>query len=513
MITVLENPIPLDGGIKLPQNKALTFQNPLRRATVPRLLIIPLHQQTGIPVIPVVQVGDSVLKGQLIARELGTKSTPVHASSSGVVKEISEHALPNSYSVKSECIVIETDGKELWIEDKAPLADYSHLSPLQLQEKIFQAGIVELEGGEFYSTLKNIAHSGSGIELLIINAAECEPYVSCNESVLLNYTKEVIVGIEILMHALQLDKCVIAIEKDKTEIVTILKVILEKYAGINIDLKLISSIYPADNDKLLIKSITGLDVPAEVQSVDVGVAVLNVCTVVAVKKAVIDDEPFISRIVTVTGPAVNQACNMEVLIGTPINEIIEQCGGYTEDFKSLIIGGPMRGFKLNDDKLPLIKTTNCLLALGDSEYLDDMPTTSCTKCDDCVPVCPVKLQPQQLYWYAKDNNEFQLNEFKLFDCIECGCCSYVCPSHIPLVYVFRQAKSRIWNKRRKQTDAEENKKRYLAKLARKLKQEEDKVKSRLKNFAQDKDDPLKKKQDAIAAAVNRVKKKRQDKNH
>jgi H+/Na+-translocating ferredoxin:NAD+ oxidoreductase subunit C len=510
MITVLEKPIPFGGGIELPANKLISLEQPLAKAKLPSLLKIPLRQHIGSSATPIVSVGDKVLKGQLIAEAQGYISAPVHASTSGVVKEIAEHAMPNPSGAKSECIVIETDGNETWIE-RNPVDDYYKLSPVEVQQKIWQSGIVGLGGAGFPSAVKIIPGLTLDIELLILNAAECEPYISCDETLIRNYAKDVVTGIEVLAHALQVDECVIAIEENKSEAIVILKEALEQYAEIDIQLKIISSLYPAGGEKQLIKSITDIEVPAEGLPVDIGVVVYNVGTAVAVKKAIIDDEPLISRIVTITGSGIKQACNLEVLLGTSINDVTDQCGGYNEDYNYLIMGGPMMGFRLHSDQVPVIKTTNCLLAVGNDLQATAVQESPCIRCDECAPVCPVKLQPQQLHWHAKEFNEERLDDYSLFDCIECGCCSYVCPSHIPLVEEFRRAKSQIWNKRRQQREAMQNKSRYLEKLARKKKQEEEKVKSRLEKITEEKDNALKKKQDAIAAAVNRVKQKREEK--
>jgi len=319
----------------------------------------------------------------------------------------------------------------------------------------------------------------------------------------------------ILAHALQVDECVIAIEDNKTEAIKILQEALDSHEKIDIKLKLISSRYPAGGEKQLIKSITGIEVAADGLPVDVGVVCYNVGTAVAVKKAIIDDEPLLSRIVTITGPGINQPCNLEVLLGTPINEVIAQCGGYTDQFEYLIMGGPMMGFRLHDDHVPVIKTTNCLLAVDSNFNKSKVEESPCIRCDECAPVCPVNLQPQQLHWHSKEFNSERLLDYHLFDCIECGCCSYVCPSHISLVDEYRQSKNRIWDKRRNQLEAEKNKQRYLDKQKRIEQQKQDKSNKRL-NIDDDKVNDelaLKKKQDDIAAAVNRVRAKRNNKNN
>ncbi len=512
MITVLEKPVPFDGGITLPTNKAISLVQPLTRAEIPKLIKIPLSQHTALSLKPIVKVGDTVLKGQVIAESQAYISTPVHASTSGVVKDIAKYDVPDSSGDMSECIVIETDGKETW-KERNPIKDYTSLSPLVVKQKIWQAGIVGLGGAGFSSAAKASFGLTSDLELLIINAAECEPFVSCDESLIRHYAKDVVLGIEILAYALQLNECVIAIQENKIETIKFLKEALSQYAQLEIKLRLISSLYPAGSEKQLIKSITGIEVSAEGLPVDPRVVVYNVGKSIAVKKAIIDDEPLISRIITVSGSGINKPCNLEVLIGTPINEIIEQCGGYNKDFNYLIIGGPMMGFRLRSDHAPIIKTTNCLLVTG-SEFLPaNTKESACIRCDDCVPVCPVNLQPQQLHWHAKEFNAVRLQDYKLFDCIECGCCSYVCPSHIPLANEFRKAKSEFLNKQQRQIDAEQNKKRYLQKLERIELQKQEKIKKRATVIDKKAGDDLamKKKREAIVAAVNRVRQKRKQK--
>jgi H+/Na+-translocating ferredoxin:NAD+ oxidoreductase subunit C len=515
MITVLEKPIPFGGGIQLSPNKAMSLEQPLTKAKLPGLIKIPLRQHIGLPALPIIKVGDQVLKGQIIAKEQGSISASVHASTSGIIKEIAEHLLPNPSGAMSPCIVIEADGEDKWIENRTPVVDFYSLSPVKIQQKILEAGVVGLGGAGFPSAVKIIPGFNLDIELLILNAAECEPYISCDETLIRHYAKDVIAGVEILAHALQAEECVIAIEDNKTEAINALQESLDSNAKIDIKLRLVSSLYPAGGEKQLIKSITGIEVAAEGLPVDVGVVCYNVGTAVAVKKAIIDDEPLISRIVTITGPGINQARNLEVLLGTPMNEVIEQCGGYNDQYEYLIIGGPMMGFRLYDDDVPVIKTTNCLLAVDSQLNNSKLEESPCIRCDECAPVCPVKLQPQQLHWHSKELNIDRLLDYHLFDCIECGCCSYVCPSHISLVDEYRQSKNRIWDNRRNQLDADQNKQRYLNKQKR---TEQQKLDKRNKHSMVDEehannDSALKKKQDDITAAVNRVKAKRKNKNN
>ncbi|GJM04016.1 MAG: hypothetical protein DHS20C09_00070 [marine bacterium B5-7] len=515
MITVLEKPIPFGGGIQLPPNKAISLEQPLKKAKLPSLIKIPLRQHIGLPALAIVKVGERVLKGQIIAKEQGSISAPIHASTSGYIKEIAEHLIPNPSGAMSPCIVIEADGEDKWVENNKPIVDFYSLSPVKIQQKILEAGVVGLGGAGFPSAVKIIPGFNLDIELLILNAAECEPFISCDETLIRHFAKDVITGIEILTHALQVDECVIAIEANKTEAINLLQETLDSNANIDIKLRLVSSLYPAGGEKQLIKSITGIEVAAEGLPVDIGVVCYNVGTAVAVKKAIIDDEPLISRIVTISGPGINQACNLEVLLGTPINEVVAQCGGYNAQYEYLIMGGPMMGFRLYDDDVPVIKTTNCLLAVDAKNNNSKIEESPCIRCDECAPVCPVKLQPQQLHWHSKEFNPERLLDYHLFDCIECGCCSYVCPSHISLVDEYRQSKNRIWDNRRNQLQADQNKQRYLNKQKRTEQQKLDKRNKH--SIAIDEnannETTLKKKQEDIAAAVNRVKAKRKNKNN
>ncbi|MEQ8937970.1 MAG: electron transport complex subunit RsxC, partial [Gammaproteobacteria bacterium] len=351
------------------------------------------------------------------------------------------------------------------------------------------------------------------IELLIINAAECEPYISCDESLIRNHVEELITGIDILAHALQADACVIAIEENKIEAIEILQQALSVHPASGIELKIISSLYPAGGERQLIKSITGMAVPADGLPVDIGVVCYNVGTAYAVQQAVMNNRPLVSRVVTVTGPGIQTPCNKHVRLGTSMADLVKQCGGYTDDFEYLIMGGPMMGIRLENDAVPVIKTTNCLLAAGKPLVAAQQAEQPCIRCDECANVCPANLQPQQLHWHSKVFNAERLQDYRLFDCIECGCCSYVCPSHIPLVERYRLAKSTIWEERRKQMDASHSRRRFeekqvrdqrraLARKSRRQAGQTDTVAS-----VSDRD----RKQQEIAAAVNRVRKKREEK--
>lgn len=501
MITVLEKPISLKGGVRLPSNKAMSLGEDIKTAGLPDYLKIPIRQHIGSSAEVIVKPNDKVLKGQVIARAKGYVSVPIHASTSGRVVEIIEHTIPSPSGSKLTCVVIETDGEDKWVE-KPHLADsYHKLNPIAIQKIIFEAGIVGLGGAGFPSAIKLIPGLNLEISLLILNAAECEPYISCDEALIHNHAQDVINGLEILANSLQVDECVIAIKESNRKAIDILQKSLKKYSKQEIKLIKVPDIYPIGGERQLIKSITGVDVPMNGLPRDIGVVCYNVGTAFAVKEAVVDARPLISRIVTVTGSGIARPCNLEVLIGTPIDELIKQCGGYEKDFDHLIVGGPMMGFSLFSDKAPVTKTTNCLLAINKNSGSSVFSRVSpCIRCDECARVCPVGLQPQQLNWYAEKSDINKLKEYHLFDCIECGCCSYVCPSHIPLVDLYRKTKSYIWEKQQKQLKAEKYKKRYISKKFRLRQQIKEKQQQKSKQIEQ-----------YISDAVSRVQIKRKTK--
>jgi len=466
MAILLDNPIPFSGGVRLVTNKAQSLQTPIQKVSVPPLLTIPLRQHVGSSAIPIVSVGEHVLKGQEIGRHRGFISAPVHASSSGTVIKIEKRPLPSPSGQDDLCIVIETDGEDGWHPHVGFKGDPYELSPANIHDRILSAGIVGLGGAGFPSAVKMLPGMADDIHLLILNAAECEPYITCDEVLVRRNAREIIDGLEIIRHAVQARECVIGIEDNKSEAISAFKQAIDDLGETSIEVVSLPTIYPAGGEKQLIKSLTGLDVPSQGLPLDIGIVCYNVATAFAVNKAVKYGEPLLSRIVTVTGKAIKQACNVEVLIGTPINELIEQCGGYTDDVDHLIIGGPMMGFKLLNDTAPVIKTTNCIIATTADETPPHQQAMPCIRCGDCAAVCPVDLLPQQLYWYARVHNYDKVQEFKLLDCIECGCCAYVCPSHIPLVKYYQSAKAEIWEQERQRRKADKTREHYESRQKR-----------------------------------------------
>lgn len=453
------------GGLHLPANKVQSSETPIRVLPVSARLVIPLAQHIGEPAAAQVKVGDQVLKGQLIARAQGYVSVPVHASSSGTVVAIIDHPIPHPSGLSAPCILIETDGEDRAAPDSLS-ADYTQLDPSELRNRIRQAGIVGLGGAGFPSFIKLNPGIHHPIATLLINGAECEPYITCDDRLMRERAQAVIAGAAILKHALNAAECVLAVEDNKLDAAQALRSAIEQQGAENFAVVLVPTLYPTGGEKQLIKVITGREVPSPGLPADVGVICHNPGTAVAVYQALSRGEPLISRIVTVTGAGVHEPGNLEVRIGTPIADIIAACGGYTDAAQRLLIGGPMMGFALGSDAAPVIKTTNCLLVASRDELPLPQAPVPCIRCGACVDVCPANLLPQQLYWHAQAKDFDKVQDYSLFDCIECGCCAQVCPSHLPLVHYYRYAKTEIWNQEREREKADIARQRHEYRLFR-----------------------------------------------
>jgi len=440
------------GGLHLDDHKSESNALKTLTAKIPKRLIIPLQQHIGEPSDPIVKPGDHVLKGQLISRVHGYIGAPTHASSSGTVVEISEQPVPHPSGLSAPCVVIETDGLDEWAQMPEPLPDYQAVPISELRERIRWAGIVGLGGAAFPTSVKVNTGPHGKIQTLVINGVECEPYITCDDRLMREKPNLVIEGALILMHIIGANECLIGVEDNKPEAIQALtSAITDKHP---IEVVSVPTKYPSGGEKQLIYLLTGLEVPSNGLPADVGVLCQNVGTCVAVADAILEGKPLISRYVTVTGDGVQRPGNFQALIGTGAQELIEQAGGYSVQLHKLIMGGPMMGFSLKSDQVPVIKATNCYLAASKEQAPDPMTARSCIRCGFCVDACPVNLLPQQLYWYAKSRDFDKTQDHNLFDCIECGCCAYVCPSHIPLVHYYRYAKTEVWaqEQRRKKSD-------------------------------------------------------------
>jgi electron transport complex protein RnfC len=434
------------GGIKLRDHKRVATAQPVKPARLPKKLVLPLQQHIGEPALPIVAVGDKVLKGQLIAKPADFISSPVHASSSGTVVAITNHNVQHPSGLEALCIIIETDGKEEWRPKQHHVHNYKDLTPDEIREMIRDAGIVGMGGAGFPSFIK-LNPDDKPVHTLILNGAECEPYITCDEMLLREHALEVIAGMRMMKHALGVEKCIIGIENNKRSAFLALQEQARNTGADFIEVVQVPTVYPAGGEKQLIQVLTGKEVPAGKLPMDIGVVCHNVGTAYAIYNAIENDEPLISRYVTIAG-SVASAKNLEVLIGTPVSNLIDECGGNRNTLSRVIMGGPMMGVALHNDDVPVIKTTNCILV---NSTVGDVPLPSrgefampCIRCGSCAIACPVGLLPQQLYWYARAKEFDKIQDYHLFDCIECGCCDYVCPSQIPLIHYFRYAKTEIW---------------------------------------------------------------------
>jgi electron transport complex protein RnfC len=446
----------IPGGIHPDERKTLSNRTPIQTLPIPRHLILPLSQHIGTPAEPCVSVGQRVLKGQIIAEASSVISVPVHAPTSGTVSFIGPQPYPHVSGMLAAAIVIDSDGLDEW----APLQTCNHFQQLpaaELLEIIRQAGINGLGGAGFPTAVKLSSRPQQKIHTLIINGTECEPYITADDLLMREKTAELLSGIDILAHLIQPEEVLIGIEDNKPEAAACVRQLIGErpYQVVVFPTK-----YPSGGEKQLIQILTGSEVPSGGLPADIGILCQNVGTTVAIHDAVILGRPLISRITTLTGEALARPGNVEALIGTPVGELLEFAGLEQSKLNRLIMGGPMMGFTLPSLDVPLIKTSNCLLASTAAELPAPPPAQPCIRCGDCAEVCPASLLPQQLHFFALGEQTEQLKAHQLFDCIECGACAYVCPSSIPLVQYYRAAKAGIREQEQLQQKADYSKNRF-----------------------------------------------------
>ncbi|MEZ8990649.1 electron transport complex subunit RsxC [Vibrio breoganii] len=492
------------GGIHPPEHKAQSLTHKIGRANIANEIVIPVKQHIGKEGDLLVKVGDSVLKGQPLTQYHTSLSLPVHASTSGVVTAIEPRTGCHPSGLPELSIVIKPDQKDTWIEHSG-ITNYQELSAEELVNVIRQAGISGM-GGAGFPTARKLQSGFSRTDILIINAAECEPYITADDSLMREYAEQVIQGIEILSHILKPKLCIIGIEDNKPEAIQALNKAGENH---DIVIRVIPTKYPSGGERQLIKVLTDKEVPSSGLPADIGIMVQNVGSAFAVKRAVIDGEPLIERVVTMTGGSVSQAQNLWVPIGTPVQSLLEQAHFSPWKKQSVIMGGPMMGFTLPHTQVPITKTSNCILAPAKRELEFTADEMACIRCGQCAEACPASLLPQQMYWYSKDKDLEKCEEYKVKDCIECGACAYVCPSNIPLVNYFRQSKTEIKIQAAEAEAAERAKVRFEQ---RKERLERDKIEreQKYKIAAEKRRSQMKTEggDDAIAAAIERVKQKK-----
>jgi electron transport complex protein RnfC len=470
----------LHGGLRLPAQKARSTGAPIREAAVPARLIVPLGRKPGAVARPLVAAGDRVARGQRIAEGRPPDSANVHAGSSGTVAAIEDRAVPARDGATVPCILIDTDGDDRLHEDCRPLPDAVTRDPAALAGAVEEAGILGL-GGAAYPTAPKLAEGlGQGLEALILNGAECEPCISCDDRLMREQAADIVSGARLMLTILGIRECIVAIESDKPEAWQAMKAAVAE-APEGIRLVQLPTVYPSGGEDQLVRLLTGREVPSGGLPTDVGYLVHNVGTAEAVARLAATGEPLVSRVVTVTGEGIAEPGNYRVRLGTPIADLARAAGGYTEQAACLIMGGPMTGVSLPHDDFPVVGATNCLLFTREPPAASGEPERPCIRCGECARVCPVRLQPQQLYRHAghaghtghaghADHagpaDEQALALFGLDDCIECGCCDLVCPSHIPLTGSFRRAKAALRLKAHERRKAERARHRFEARERR-----------------------------------------------
>ena len=426
------------GGIHPPEMKTQSNGTPLSELPLPHRFIIPLKQHIGHEGEICVAPGDKVLRGQPLTFGTG-RMLPVHAPTSGVIEDIGQHMTAHPSGLSELCIFLTPDGDDRWMP-LDPLPDYRQHPRADIVQRIHDAGIAGL-GGAGFPTATKLKGGLRGVKTLIINAAECEPYITADDRLMQDYAAEVLEGSRILAWVLQAEQVLIGIEDNKPEAIAALKQALGSERDLHI--RVIPTKYPSGGAKQLTRILTGKEVPHGGRSSDIGVLMQNVGTAWAVKRAIINGEPITERVVTLTGEAIAQPRNVWSRLGTPISHLLHQVGFTPAPRQMVIMGGPLMGFTLPSLDVPVVKITNCILAPSASEMGNNDEEQSCIRCSACADACPAKLLPQQLYWYSQGGDHDKARAHHIDDCIECGACAYVCPSNIPLVQYYRQEKAEL----------------------------------------------------------------------
>ncbi len=499
------------GGVHPADHKAESTAAPIGTMPLLPLYVVPLRQHIGEPAVPVVQVGDQVLRGQLIGRPEGYVSVGVHAPTSGRVVAVEPRPVPHPSGLRDLCVVIEADGEDRAVEP-TPL-DWHRMDPSALRNRLREMGLAGLGGAVFPSFIKLNPGAKRQIPILILNGAECEPWITCDDLLMRERASEILMGAAVMRHMLGAQQVLVGIEDNKPEA---LACMARAAAGSDVEVIAVPTLYPGGGGKQLTYTLTGRITPSKGLTTDVGVQVFNVGTAYSLYRAVYLGEPLTSRVVTVTGH-VHAPRNLEARLGTPIAEMLRAAGGEREEATGCIVGGPMMGFDLHDSAAPVTKAVNCLLVKSATLFPPKPPPMPCIRCGECARACPVSLQPYELYWYARHRDFGKTQALSLFDCIECGCCSYVCPSHIPLVDYYRFAKSEIWAREREKQAADQARERHEFHLFRLEREKREKAErlakkaiERLEAGAVAEDDPEAARKKAILqAAIERAKLARQ----
>jgi H+/Na+-translocating ferredoxin:NAD+ oxidoreductase subunit C len=433
------------GGVHPDDCKTLSADQLIADLPLPSLLHIPLQQHIGAAAQPLVKRGDIVKKGQLLARNQGIISAPVHAPTSGRIMGVGGYPAHHASGLLVRTITLKPDGKDQWTDTLSAIDDPFKLSADEVSKKVAEAGIVGMGGATFPSAVKLNLRNRYAITTLVINGAECEPYLTCDDRLMREQPGDVLDGIQIMAHALGVKNVLIGIENNKPDAQTAMTNCCVDYPDIQV--VGLPTRYPMGSEKHLVQTLTGKETPARGLTADLGIVVHNIATALAVHDALRYGRPLISRVMTISGGAINKPANIRVLLGTPLDYLIEFCGGFKHPPEKLISGGPMMGQPLPSTRVPVVKGSNGLLALTSEEFTQQLEMP-CIRCSSCVQACPCGLLPLEMAANIRAGSLDASVNIGLLDCIACGSCSYVCPAHIPLVQYFNYAKGELASRQR-----------------------------------------------------------------
>lgn len=425
-------------GVHPPEYKHLTEKRPLRRLPFPDEVVIPLRQHTGRPARPIVKRGDRVVRGDKIAEAQGYISVPMHASVSGRVADVCQWPHPDGSTALA--VRIQADRYSPQVPRIRRIPDWRTLSPREIAAVVQNAGLVGLGGAAFPTHVKLIPPEGRKAEVILVNGAECEPFLTTDHRTMLEYPERVYLGLRIMMHALGVQRAVIGVEENKSDAIQVLKA--GKPADLDVTVQPLKVKYPQGAEKMLIRTVMGVEVPSGELPISVGAVVQNVGSVATIGEIFETGMPLVERIVTVTGHGIRKPANLIVPIGTKLEFLLDSCGGLTDDAAEVIFGGPMMGAAQADVSVPVLKGTTGVVVLTKNEVTaaDSYP---CIGCGRCLEACPTFLNPSLMASFARVARYEDMEEARLADCILCGSCAYVCPSNIPLAQLFLVSKAAL----------------------------------------------------------------------
>lgn len=424
------------GGVHPPENKIQTENMAVEEVKAPKMLYVALLQHIGAPLDPIVAVGDRVLKGQKIADSQAFMSSPIHSPVSGIVKRIEDHVFPLMGRIKT--VIIENDEQETWAE-LSKIEKWENVDRRTLLTMIREKGIVGIGGASFPTHIKLDPPADAKIDTLLLNGAECEPYLNSDNRLMIENPEKIVNGIKIIKKILGVNRAIIGIEENKPEAIALMRKAVE---GTGIEIAPLKTKYPQGGEKQLIKAVLDRQVPSGKLPSAVGVVVQNTGTAAAIYDGIVNGIPLIEKVVTVSGKGIINPKNVKIAIGTPFSYLLDYCGVNREIVDKLVMGGPMMGMAQFSEEAPVIKGTSGLLALT-KEETNPYKTRACIGCGKCVEACPMGLEPLMFARLAAFEQWEQLKEYSLMDCIECGSCAYICPANRPLTEAIKIGKSKL----------------------------------------------------------------------